>query len=252
MIPKIIHYCWFGYNKKPGLIKKCIASWRKYMPDWEIREWNESNYDVRKNTFVRNAYQHKKWAFVVDYARFDILNQYGGIFLDTDVELLRPIPQEILAHEAFTGFENPGRVNPGLVYGTISRQEVLPDILSAYEKRSFGEQVDGRIENIVDVVSGVLSMGGLKCNGEFQMIRGVAIYPQDYFCCFNFETQGFETTENTVSIHHYFASWTPLGRLKKAILHSAPGAGLPNTLVFVTSYSPPVQICGSSQPKIAA
>lgn len=212
MIPKIIHYCWFGYNKKPGLIKKCIASWRKYMPDWEIREWNESNYDVTKNTFVRNAYQQKKWAFVVDYARFDILNQYGGIFLDTDVELLRPIPQEILAHEAFTGFENPGRVNPGLVYGTISRQEVLQDILSAYEKRSFGEQVDGRIENIVDVVSGVLSMGGLKCNGEFQMIRGVAIYPQDYFCCFNFETQGFETTENTVSIHHYFASWTPLGR----------------------------------------
>lgn len=212
MIPKIIHYCWFGNNRKPALIKKCIESWKKYMPDWEIREWNEENYDVNKNQYIRNAYAQKKWAFVVDYARFDILNQFGGVFLDTDVELLRPIPEEILSHEAFSGFENPGRVNPGLVYGTVPGQKILKEILEAYEKRSFGEQVEGRIENIVDVVSGVLAGHGLKVNGEYQVVEGVAIYPQDYFCCFNFETQGFETTEHTVSIHHYFASWTSLDR----------------------------------------
>ena len=116
MIPKIIHYCWFGHNRKPALIKKCIESWKKFMPDWEIREWNEENYDVYKNQYIRNAYAQKKWAFVVDYARFDILNQFGGIFLDTDVELLRPIPEEILRNDAFTGFESPERVAPGLAY----------------------------------------------------------------------------------------------------------------------------------------
>ena len=83
MIPKIIHYCWFGYKKKPRLIQKCIASWRTYMPDWEIREWNEENYDVNKNSYIQKAYEEKMWAFVVDYARFDILNQFGGVFLDT-------------------------------------------------------------------------------------------------------------------------------------------------------------------------
>lgn len=212
MIPKVIHYCWFGHNKKPKLIKKCIASWKKYMPDWEIREWNEKNYDVNKNAYIKEAYKEKKWAFVVDYARFDILNHFGGIFLDTDVELLRSIPEEILAKEAFTGFENPGRVNPGLVYGSIRGQKVTREIMSVYEGKTFDNTVEGRTENIVDIVSEVLIKGGLKINGEFQIVEKVAIYPRDYFCCFNFETQGFETTKNTVSIHHYFASWTPWKR----------------------------------------
>ncbi len=212
MIPKIIHYCWFGRQKKPGLIRKCIASWQKFMPDWEIREWNEENYDTGKNEYMRKAYEEQKWAFVVDYARFDILNQFGGIFLDTDVELLRPIPDSILANEAFTGFEDIGRVNPGLVYGSAPGQKILKEIMAAYESRSYGGTVDGRPENIVDIVSDVLIKNGLKINGEFQIVGGAAIYPKDYFCCFNFETQGFETTGNTVSIHHYFASWTPPGR----------------------------------------
>lgn len=212
MIPKIIHYCWFGHNKKPKLIQKCIASWAKYMPDWEIREWNEKNYDVHKNSYIQKAYEQKLWAFVVDYARFDILNQFGGIFLDTDVELLRPIPEGVLANEAFTGFEAPRRVNPGLVYGTTPGQGMLKKIMTVYEGKAFGETIDGRRENIVDIVSGVLVKDGLKLNGEFQIVGKVAVFPQDYFCCFNFETQGFETTENTISIHHYSASWTPWHR----------------------------------------
>ena len=101
MIPHKIHYCWFGYNKKPKLIEKCIASWKKYLPDWEIIEWNESNYDVYKNAYISEAYRQKKWAFVADFARFDILNEHGGVFLDTDVELLRPIPEAFLEYEAF-------------------------------------------------------------------------------------------------------------------------------------------------------
>lgn len=209
MIPKVIHYCWFGYNRKPKLIQKCIASWSRMLPDWEIREWNEENYDVRKNAYIREAYEKRKWAFVVDYARFDILNEYGGVFLDTDVELLKPIPEEFLRYEAFSGFEHPGRVNPGLIYASEPGQKLLRNIMVAYEHKTFGETKNGRIENIVDIVSNVLLENGMQLNGAYQVVADVAIFPYDYFCCFNHEIQNFELTEHTISIHHYFASWSP-------------------------------------------
>lgn len=209
MIPHKIHYCWFGYNRKPRLIERCIASWEKYLPDWEIIEWNESNYNVKKNEYISEAYKRKKWAFVVDYARFDILNSQGGIFLDTDVELLQPIPEKILEYEAFTGFESDETVNPGLIYASIPGQAMLNRIMSTYENKKYGNQIEGRIENIVDIVTQVLKEQGLKENNTFQVINGVAVFPKEYFCCFDHEIQAFETTEQTISIHHYFASWSP-------------------------------------------
>lgn len=209
MIPHKIHYCWFGYNRKPKLIQKCINSWKKYMPDWEIVEWNESNYDISKNQYISEAYQQKKWAFVVDYARFDILNTQGGVFLDTDVEMLKPIPEKFLQYEAFTGFESEKTVNPGLIYASISNQNMLKNIMEVYQNREFGCKIEGRLENIVDIVTGVLKQYGLKENNMFQIVKGIAVFPQDYFCCFNHETQAFETTDNTISVHHYFASWSP-------------------------------------------
>lgn len=209
MIPKVIHYCWFGYHKKPKLIRKCIASWRKFLPGWEIREWNEQNYDVEKNEYISEAYSQKKWAFVVDFARFDILNQYGGIFLDTDVELKRSFPEEILDYEAFTGFESEQTVNPGLVYASIPGQEILNAIVHEYERKKFGEKINGRQETIVDIVTGILKNHGLKGNNIFQIVNGVAVFPKQYFCCFNHEIQAFETTKDTISVHHYFASWSP-------------------------------------------
>lgn len=209
MIPHKIHYCWFGYNKKPKLIEKCINSWKAYLPDWEIIEWNESNYDVHKNAYISEAYRQRKWAFVVDYARFDILNDQGGVFLDTDVELLHPIPEKFLEYEAFTGFESDKTVNPGLIYASIPGQAMLKEIVSAYETKEFGNKIDGRIENIVDVVTGVLKKQGLQGNNSFQIIDGVAVFPKEYFCCFNHEIQAFETTEQTISVHHYYASWSP-------------------------------------------
>lgn len=209
MIPHKIHYCWFGHNKKPRLIQRCIASWQKYLPGWEIVEWNESNYNVMKNDYIAGAYRMKKWAFVVDYARFDILNQFGGVFLDTDVELRRSIPDELLNYEAFTGFESEKTINPGLIYASVPGQNMLSKILGEYEKKQFGQKIDGRIENIVDVVTCVLVKQGLKGNNSFQVVGGVAVFPKDYFCCFNHETQAFETTGETISVHHYFASWSP-------------------------------------------
>lgn len=209
MIPKRIHYCWFGNNPKPKLIQKCIASWKQMLPDWEISEWNETNYDVTKNEYIAEAYRQKKWAFVVDYARFDILNQYGGVFFDTDVELLKPIPESFLAYQAFTGFESDRTVNPGLVYASEADQTVLRSIMNTYEHKQFGEKINGRIENIVDIVTDVLDQKGLKKDNSFQVIEGIAVFPKEYFCCFNHEIQAFEIGEETVSVHHYVASWSP-------------------------------------------
>lgn len=204
MIPHTIHYCWFGYAPKPRLIEKCILSWKKYHPDWEIVEWNESNYDTNKIPYIKEAYAQKKWAFVVDYARFDILNEYGGVFLDTDVELLKPIPDEMLAQEAFTGFESDTKVAPGLIYASVPGQKMLKSILTSYQTKQFTME-----ETIVDIVTSILKEHGMIGNNTCQLIDGVTVYPKEYFCCFNHETQAFETTEQTVSIHHYFASWAP-------------------------------------------
>lgn len=209
MIPKIIHYCWFGYRPKSRLIEKCIASWRKYLPDWKIIEWNESNYNVNKNGYISEAYKQKKWAFVVDYARFDILNRYGGIFFDTDVELLKQIPDDILKNRAFTGFESDKTINPGLVFASEKEHPILYQIMSVYEKKKFGEKIDGRLENIVDIVTDIMEKNSLKKNNTFQIIEGIAIYPKEFFCCFNHEIQAFEVKEETISIHHYVASWSP-------------------------------------------
>ena len=204
MIPHIIHYCWFGLSAKPDIVKKCIASWQKYMPDWEIREWNEANYNVNKIPYTKEAYEQKKWAFVVDFARFDILNLYGGIFLDTDVELLRRIPEEILELNSFTGYENGNKINPGLIYAAEPGQEMLLKIMMEYCEKKFNQN-----ETICDIVTKVLVSSGLRKDGSLQLIENVKVFPADYFCGFDHETQHFIITSNTVSIHHYAASWAP-------------------------------------------
>lgn len=209
MIPKKVHYCWFGNNPKSQLIQNCIASWKKYLPDWEVIEWNEENYDVNKNAYVREAYNQRKWAFVVDFARFDILDNYGGVFFDADVELLKPIPDTLLTNHAFTGFESAGRVAPGLVFAAEPGHYMLKEIMNVYQTKSFGEKREGREETIVDIVTEVLVNKGLVNNNQLQTVSDIVIYPQEYFCCFDHETQNFEIGEETVSIHHYAASWSP-------------------------------------------
>ncbi len=204
MIPKVIHYCWFGRNPKPQLILDCIESWKKFCPGWEIREWTEDNYDVFKNEYIREAYNQKKWAFVADYARFDVLNQYGGVYFDTDVELLKPIPDYLLAEEAFSGFETIDKVAPGLVYGTVAHQKELQKVLNKYETSSLSQ-----IKNVCEVLTDILLEDGLIGNNTDQIVGGVRIMPTEYFGCYNHEIQAYEKTENTVSIHHYHASWVP-------------------------------------------
>lgn len=136
MIPKIIHYCWFGRNPKPELVQRCIASWKKYCPDYEIIEWNESNYDISKSAFMLEAYNCKKWAFVSDYARFDIINEQGGVYFDTDVELTAPI-DELLVNDAFFAFETARNIASGLGFGATKGHVSIIACLEPYLNRHF-------------------------------------------------------------------------------------------------------------------
>ena len=207
-IPKIIHYCWFGGNQKPELILKCIDSWKKYMPEYEIIEWNEKNYDVTKSAFIKEAYQAKKWAFVSDYARFDIIYHYGGIYFDTDVELLKPIPEKILSHIPFTGFECAGTVNPGLIYADRPENHITKQILDQYNARHF--LVDGvpKLITVNQIVTEILKPYGLIQNNKFQTVNDLTIYPSSYFCGFDQDVKEIDIRENTISVHHYAGTWT--------------------------------------------
>ncbi|MGP1593877.1 MAG: glycosyltransferase family 32 protein [Treponema sp.] len=213
MIPKVIHYCWFGGNPLPELAIRCIRSWRTYCPDYEIKEWNESNYDVHKIPYTAQAYEAKKYAFVSDYARFDILYQYGGIYFDTDVEVLKPI-DELLECGAFFGFETLGFVNPGVGFAAPPHHEFCAAVLNSYVDESF-ITVHGtyNLTTIVDRATDILKKYGLSKKNTIQHILNTTIYPIDYFNPKNPQTGVITITDNTYTIHHFAASWTtPLRR----------------------------------------
>ncbi len=202
-----IHYCWVGGAEKSEKIKYCIESWKKLCPDAEIIEWNESNYDVHKNVYIRQAYEQKKWAFVTDYMRFDILREQGGVYLDTDVELLKDITP--LTKDNFMGFESEKNVAPGLIMHATAGDPLLREILDYYDQKT---QFD-MTENVVTIVSDILEKHGLKRDNSLQTVVGYVIYPTEYFNPKGGEYGADKITENTYSIHHYEASWkSPLDR----------------------------------------
>lgn len=206
-IPKTIHYIWFGKNPKSDLVLKCISSWKKYLPDYEIVEWNEDNYDVNKNKYISEAYSCKKWAFVSDYVRFDILNRFGGIYLDTDVEMLKSLPDEFLNNTAFTGMESTGDIAPGLIWGSVAGHPFLQRILENYEESSFivnGKEmpitVNARITEMI------MESGYIK-SGLRQKINDIMIYESEIFCGYDLDVFEPHITQNTISMHHYSSSW---------------------------------------------
>lgn len=209
MIPKIIHYCWFGNNPKPQLIEKCIASWEKKCPDWEIIEWNEHNFDIYCNVFCRQAYENKKWAFVSDYARFYVLNMFGGVYLDTDVEVIKPL-DVFLSNKLFAGYETDNWVAPGLILGSIPEHPILKKLLDLYDNISFiNEDGSENCKTVGKFFTAVLNDYGFKLNGKYQELEGVAIYPKDFFCPLNDLTGVMKKTKNTHTIHWYSKSWLP-------------------------------------------
>lgn len=213
MIPKIIHYCWFGRGQMPELAQKCIASWKKFLPDYEIKEWNEDNFDVNIIPYTQEAYKAKKYAFVSDYARFWILYQYGGLYFDTDVEIIRPM-QKIIEHGAFMGCEHDATettlpcVAPGLGLGVEAHSALYKDILDLYASLHF-RNPNGTLnfKTVVQYTTEVLVRYGLACQFGLQFVGGISIYPKEYFCPIDYRTKECVITSQTVSIHHYAESW---------------------------------------------
>ena len=218
MIPKIIHYCWFGRNPLPELAQKCIASWKKYLPDYEIKEWNEYNFDVNIIPYTAEAYAQKKYAFVSDYARFWILYRYGGIYFDTDVEVIRSI-DDIIARGNFMGFEtdpNPkkgdasgGSVAPGLGLGVNPGLGLMKKMLDYYDGKHFVLETNASKQiTVVDICTEVLKENGLQLIAGIQKVADDCyIYPAEYFCPTNLTTGRIHVKPNTRTIHHYAGSW---------------------------------------------
>lgn len=234
MIPKVIHYCWFGHNPLPPLAEKCIASWRKFLPDYEIKRWDESNFDVNIIPYTAEAYVAGKYAFVSDYARFWILYKYGGLYFDTDVEVIRPL-DDIIKRGPFMGLETDPKpridlgaenseVNPGLGLGVVPGLGLMKKLLDCYEGRHFVLEKNMRKQiTVVDITTELLIKEGLKPVEGIQEVDGCYIYPSEYFCPINVTTDHLNITPNTRTIHHYAATWVDnKGSLKNKIKKLLP------------------------------
>ncbi len=215
MIPKKIHYCWFGGKEIPDEYKKYMTSWKKFLPDYEIIRWDESNYDVNCIPFSSEAYSVDKYAYVSDYARLKILYEHGGVYLDTDVEVIKPL-DDILAKGAFMAIEKNTNdappellnVNVGLGFAVEPHHPIIREILDFYESHHY-IYPDGHREQItiVKIVTDILKKHGLKSSDSPIEIEGITIYPWEYFCPFEPLSSKLEITENTLAIHHFSASW---------------------------------------------
>ena len=223
MIPKVIHYCWFGRNPLPRLALKCIESWKKYFPGYEIKEWNEDNFDVNAVPYTRDAYAARKYAFVSDYARYWILFRFGGVYFDTDVEVIRPM-EDLIEKGPFMGIEVPGKgvkypqVALGLGLGAEPGMAFYKDMLDYYAGLPFHRE-DGSM-NLVTIVhynTDVLVKYGMRKTDDIQQAGGIYIYPVEYFNPMDSLTGRLRITENTRSIHRYAASWTGTSILKKKL-----------------------------------
>jgi len=207
MIPKIIHYCWFGKNPIPSVVKVCMNSWRKYCPDYQIIEWNESNFDVFDCPYSTQAYEAKMWAFVSDYARIKILYEHGGIYMDTDVELLKNI-DPLLDNKAFMGFETKLVVNSGLITGSEPKLPIMDKLIEEYQISKFKLE-DGSLNltSCVEYQTTLLQRYGLVKENKIQNVEGIKIYPIAYFSPLNHYTGAVNIKEETYSIHRYEGTW---------------------------------------------
>lgn len=241
MIPKIIHYCWFGRNPLPKDAVKCIESWKKFCPDYKIVEWNEDNFDINSCQYISEAYKERKYAFVSDYARFYVLYKQGGVYLDTDVELIKPL-DGILKNGPFMGCENTAvegkqrfrlKVAPGLGMGAEPGHPFYKEMMDFYHKQSFYRK-DGSLNliTIVDYTSEKLREKGLVDDDVIQEVYGIKIYPKDYFCPMD-HVNDMKITENTVSIHHYAGSWLPKKQRAKTMFIKLLGSRIWNIVLKI-------------------
>ena len=207
---KYIHYCWFGGKPLPKLAKKCIKSWKKYLPDYEIIEWNESNTDLDECKFVREAYDNKKWAFVADYARTKALYEKGGIYFDTDMEITKDI-SHLFKNDTFLGIEDSGYVAVGVWYEKKSKSFLASNLLEFYRKLPGFNVEDMYSNSIPKIITKHLYECGFEMGkNSVQILKNdIAIYPRDYFYPLSYDRQNNIFTDNTCMIHYYDATWVP-------------------------------------------
>lgn len=221
MIPKKIHYCWFGGKPLPKNAKKCIKSWKKFFPDYEIIEWNESNYNVYKNNYIRNAYEQNKYAFVSDYVRFDVLYNYGGIYFDVDVEVINRFDDNLLK-KGFFGFEYDYKlINPGLGMGAYPKTKLYKEILKFYEQKEFSlnfNKSNDSVETVCTCTTNILLKYGLNLNEVYQIVEDIVILPREFLNPYDYLTGELNITNNTLSIHWYNMSWLSLSLKIKVYL----------------------------------
>lgn len=217
MIPKVIHYCWFGGAKYPAVVKKCLNSWKKYCPDYQIKRWDESNYDISKNLYVQQAYQAKKWAFVTDFARLDIVYQEGGIYLDTDVELLRSL-DPLLSLEGFVAADEYG-INTGVGFGAIKHHPTIQKMLDLYKGKLFVTAGGLDLTPCTQLNTKIFKdQGYVPGKSQITEIDKITIFPSQYFSPIQGATSQLHITPNTYAIHYSSLSWqTGITRLKAQI-----------------------------------
>lgn len=208
-IPKVIHFCWFGTNQKSELNNMCINSWRKKCPNYEIIEWNEYNFPINDcPSYVQKAYELGKWAFVSDYARLKIIYEYGGIYLDTDVELLKSL-DTLLKYKAFFGFEDKSHIGTGLGFGAEEKMLIIKELMEDYNNISF-INVDGSVNytTCTKINTPVFLRHGLIRNNKKQILDGhILILPTEYLCPIDYHTDKLKKTSRTISIHWFSKSW---------------------------------------------
>lgn len=210
-IPKIIHYCWFGRGNKPDIVKRCIDSWKCELVGYRIIEWNEDNFDINTNIFVREAYYRKKYAFVSDYVRVYALYKYGGIYMDTDVEVYKPFSEYILTNDSFWGFEEGNYIATSII-GCKKGNAVIAKFLDSYKSKSFiNKEGKNDITTNVIIVNKIIKEMGIILNGKYQRIEGImTIYPQEYFSPYDYINCYSKANNNTYTIHHFHKSWIPI------------------------------------------
>lgn len=228
-IPKIIHYVWFGGNPLPELAQKCIASWKKYCPDYKIIEWNEKNFDINCCAYAKEAYEAKKWAFVSDVARLYALVNYGGIYMDTDVEVLKPL-DNLLQYEAVSGFESDKDIPTGLM-AACKGQKLFVELLNEYNSIHF-KRIDGSLDlttNVTRITNTCLKYGFVP-NNRKQTVNGFTLLPKDYLCPKDHDTKQITITNNTLVIHHFDGSWRTEDMIYQVDLEKKLRKILPNKI----------------------
>lgn len=224
-IPKIIHYCWFGGKPLPKSAIKCIRSWKKFFPDYEIKEWNEDNFDVNQIPYTEQAYKAGKYAFVSDYARFKILYEYGGIYFDTDVEVIKSF-EDIINNGPFLGFEIDsdtnyiGKVNPGLGMASYPKLPFFRIVLKRYYNHSGFIRTNGTYNTedaVVNITTEELIKCGLSVNKHLQSVAGIFVYPSVWFNPFNYITGKLVILNETHSIHWFNNSWSDYPKWKRLL-----------------------------------